>query len=226
MTPRLKQARAIIAKFPAKSVTQKSPVRIGLIGVLDAALERAARGAIETAHRERREIDLIVDSGGGSADAGRNIALDIEASKVLVVATAGRLVGSAAVSPFLAAEDRRADLSSKFYFHSAWLEDPKPISVNGASADKLRRIASELDGFDLEMLHRLGNQCRLGRDVLSKARTAEGVTLSSRLAASMGIVTHLTPGLSCVERFRLAQFHGAPIDCLAQFGLAWRGVRS
>lgn len=87
------------------------------------------------------EINVHVDSYGGSVSAAWAIYNVLKDFPGTVNSFADGFVASAAVYPFLAGKNRRANPMSAFFLHQAW------ISAAG-NADELRKAADDVEKFN------------------------------------------------------------------------------
>ena len=87
------------------------------------------------------QIDVHVDSYGGSVSAAWAIYNVLKDFKGTVNSYANGFVASAAVYPFLAGKKRAANPVSAFFLHQAW------ISAAG-NADELRKAAADIEKFN------------------------------------------------------------------------------
>lgn len=87
------------------------------------------------------QIDVHVDSYGGSVSAAWAIYNVLKDFPGTVNSYADGFVASAAVYPFLAGKNRKANPMSAFFLHQAW------ISAAG-NADELRKAATDIEKFN------------------------------------------------------------------------------
>lgn len=84
------------------------------------------------------EINVHINSYGGSVAAGWAIYNTLKQSKAKIHTFADGFVASAAIYPFLAGEKRTASTLSAFYLHQAW-------TMAAGNADELRKTAEDIE---------------------------------------------------------------------------------
>ena len=86
-------------------------------------------------------LDVHIDSCGGAVSAGWAIYNTLKDWPGEVNTYADGFVASAAVYPFLAGKNRRANPMSAFFLHQAW-------TIADGNADELRKAADDLEKFN------------------------------------------------------------------------------
>lgn len=133
---------------------------------------------------DTQEIDVYIDSYGGSVAAGWGIynALRQHTAKVRTYGVG--FVASAALYPFLAGDERYASTLSAYYLHEAW------TSASGY-ADELRRAADQIESLTDIGVNAFVERAGMERDkVLELMR--EETWLTPEAALELGIATAIT----------------------------------
>jgi ATP-dependent Clp protease protease subunit len=132
---------------------------------------------------DTQEIDVYIDSYGGSVAAGWGIynALRQHTAKVRTYGVG--FVASAALYPFLAGDERYASTLSAYYLHEAW------TSASGY-ADELRRAADQIESLTDIGVNAFVERAGMERDKVLELMHEE-TWLTPESALELGIATAL-----------------------------------
>lgn len=133
---------------------------------------------------DTQEIDVYIDSYGGSVAAGWGIYNALRQHPAKVKTYGVGFVASAALYPFLAGDERYASTLSAYYLHEAW------TSASGY-ADELRRAADQIESLTDVGVNAFVERAGMERDkVLELMR--EETWLTPEAALELGIATAIT----------------------------------
>lgn len=133
---------------------------------------------------DTQEIDVYINSYGGSVAAGWGIYNALRQHPAKVRTYGVGFVASAALYPFLAGDERYASTLSAYYLHEAW------TSASGY-ADELRRAADQIESLTDVGVNAFVERAGMERDkVLELMR--EETWLTPEAALELGIATAIT----------------------------------
>lgn len=127
------------------------------------------------------EINIHINSYGGSVSAGWAIYSALRESKAKIISYADGFVCSAANYPFLAGDERHASAVSAFYLHNV------STFASGYSED-LRKAAEEIDKLTEIGINAFTERAGMSRDTVKQLMDAE-TWLTPEEAVAYGIAT-------------------------------------
>ena len=162
---------------PASIKIENGVARVRIQGVLDGGIFGPSAAAIIEAldDGEFGELELLIDSPGGLAYQGRTLYQDFRARAsdgVAIRAENRGLVASAAVLPFLAADERTVPEGTEIMVHRPW-----GAYLLVGNADEIRsradKIGGQLDSMETSYETIVASRSALGRSAASRAIRAE-----------------------------------------------------
>lgn len=132
---------------------------------------------------DTQEIDVYIDSYGGSVAAGWGIYNALRQHPAKVRTYGVGFVASAALYPFLAGDERYASPLSAYYLHEAW------TSASGY-ADELRRAADQIESLTDVGVNAFVERAGMERDKVLELMHEE-TWLTPEAALELGIATAL-----------------------------------
>lgn len=133
---------------------------------------------------DTQEIDVYIDSYGGSVAAGWGIYNALRQHPAKVKTYGVGFVASAALYPFLAGDERYASTLSAYYMHEAW------TSASGY-ADELRRAADQIESLTDIGVNAFVERAGMERDKVLELMRDE-TWLTPKAALELGIATAIT----------------------------------
>lgn len=133
---------------------------------------------------DTQEIDVYIDSYGGSVAAGWGIYNALRQHPAKVKTYGVGFVASAALYPFLAGDERYASTLSAYYMHEAW------TSASGY-ADELRRAADQIESLTDIGVNAFVERAGMERDKVLELMHEE-TWLTPEAALELGIATAIT----------------------------------
>ncbi|MDE2106752.1 MAG: ATP-dependent Clp protease proteolytic subunit, partial [Patescibacteria group bacterium] len=173
----------------AKPKTQKRVVRVEIFGDLDWSVMERIWPFLKAADRPDTEFELVISSGGGDTEVGYtlfNAIRSLHSAKTRAVAMG--LVGSAAVTVYLACEERLAVAGASIYLHNGSICFDE--ARQSMSLDEIRRLTRDLQIENGRNIDILVDRTGL-REIQVRQLCDDGRTLTAADALEFGIVTRI-----------------------------------